>query len=131
METNRQKKIAGLLQQDLGDILGRAVQNGGLTNLILSVTKVAITVDLTLAKVYISVFPSEQGKEILKAIQSNSFQDKAWSGTASETSTEKKCQILSFFLDDSLEYLSQIEHSLKGEENPIENPELLIKRKKS
>ena len=29
METNRQKKIAGLLQEDLGDILGRAVQSGG------------------------------------------------------------------------------------------------------
>ena len=128
METNRQKKIAGLLQQDLGDILGRAVQNGGLTNLILSVTKVAI--DLTLAKVYISVFPSEQGKEILKAIQSNSFQIKH--EVAQRVRHQlRKMPDLSFFLDDSLEYLSQIEHSLKGEENPIENPELLIKRKKS
>ena len=130
METNRQKKIAGLLQQDLGDILGRAVQNGGLTNLILSVTKVAITVDLTLAKVYISVFPSEQGKEILKAIQSNSFQIKHEVAQRVRHQLRKKPD-LSFFLDDSLEYLSQIEHSLKGEENPIENPELLIKRKKS
>ena len=130
METNRQKKIAGLLQQDLGDILGRAVQNGGLTNLILSVTKVAITVDLTLAKVYISVFPSEQGKEILKSIQSNSFQIKH--EVAQRVRHQlRKMPDLSFFLDDSLEYLSQIEHSLKGEENPIENPELLIKRKKS
>lgn len=130
METNRQKKIAGLLQQDLGDILGRAVQNGGLTNLILSVTKVAITVDLTLAKVYISVFPSEQGKEILKAIQPNSFQIKH--EVAQRVRHQlRKMPDLSFFLDDSLEYLSQIEHSLKGEENPIENPELLIKRKKS
>lgn len=130
METNRQKKIAGLLQQDLGDILGRAVQNGGLTNLILSVTKVAITVDLTLAKVYISVFPSEQGKEILKGIQSNSFQIKH--EVAQRVRHQlRKMPDLSFFLDDSLEYLSQIEHSLKGEENPIENPELLIKRKKS
>ena len=130
METNRQKKIAGLLQQDLGDILGRAVQNGGLTNLILSVTKVAITVDLTLAKVYISVFPSEQGKEILKAIQSNSFQIKH--EVAQRVRHQlRKMPDLSFFLDDSLEYLSQIEHSLTAEENPIENPELLIKRKKS
>lgn len=130
METNRQKKIAGLLQQDLGDILGRAVQNGGLTNLILSVTKVAITVDLSLAKVYISVFPSEQGKEILKAIQSNSFQIKH--EVAQRVRHQlRKMPDLSFFLDDSLEYLSQIEHSLKGEENPIENPKLLIKRKKS
>ena len=130
METNRQKKIAGLLQQDLGDILGPAVQNGGLPNLILSVTKVAIAVDLTLAKVYISVFPSEQGKEILKAIQSNSFEIKH--EVAQRVRHQlRKMPDLSFFLDDSLEYLSQIEHSLKGEENPIENPELLIKRKKS
>ena len=74
METNRQKKIAGLLQEDLGDILGRAVQSGGFTNLIISVTKVSITVDLTLAKVYLSVFPNERAKEIISAIQSNSSQ---------------------------------------------------------
>ena len=130
METNRQKKMAGLLQEDLGDILGRAVQSGGLTNLIISVTKVAITVDLTQAKVYISVFPSEQGKEILSAIQSNSAQIKH--EVAQRVRHQlRKMPDLTFFLDDSLEYLSQIEHSLKGEENPIENPELLIKRKKS
>ena len=112
METNRQKKIAGLLQEDLGDILGRAVQSGGLTNLIISVTKVAITVDLT------------------QAIQSNSAQIKH--EVAQRVRHQlRKMPDLTFFLDDSLEYLSQIEHSLKGEENPIENPELLIKRKKS
>ncbi|EGD34377.1 30S ribosome-binding factor RbfA [Capnocytophaga sp. oral taxon 338] len=130
METNRQKKIAGLLQEDLGDILGRAVQAGGLTNLIISVTKVAVTVDLTLAKVYISVFPNERGVEILSAIQSNNSQIKH--EVAQRTRYQlRKMPDLSFFLDDSLEYLSQIEHSLKGEENPIEHPELLIKRKKS
>jgi ribosome-binding factor A len=38
---------------------------------------------------------------------------------------------LLFFLDDSLEYIDGIEKSLKGEENPVKNPDLLEKRKKS
>jgi ribosome-binding factor A len=38
---------------------------------------------------------------------------------------------LAFFLDDSLDYIENIEKSLKGDKNPIENPELLPKRKKS
>jgi ribosome-binding factor A len=36
-----------------------------------------------------------------------------------------------FYIDDSLEYIDKIEKSLKGEDNPIENPDLLGKRKKS
>jgi ribosome-binding factor A len=38
---------------------------------------------------------------------------------------------LDFYIDDSLEYIDGIERSLKGDENPIENPNLLGKRKKS
>ena len=38
---------------------------------------------------------------------------------------------LEFFIDDSLEYIDGIERSLKGEDNPLENPDLLGKRKKS
>ena len=38
---------------------------------------------------------------------------------------------LEFFVDDSLEYIDNIDKSLKGSENPIEDPNLLDKRKKS
>ena len=38
---------------------------------------------------------------------------------------------LEFFIDDSLEYIDGIERSLKREDNPLENPDLLGKRKKS
>jgi len=38
---------------------------------------------------------------------------------------------LEFFIDDSLEYIDRIEKSLKGEDNPISDPDLLDKRKKS
>jgi len=38
---------------------------------------------------------------------------------------------LDFFIDDSLEYIDQIDKSLKGSDDPIKNPDLLDKRKKS
>ena len=54
-ETNRQRKIAGLLQKDLVDVLQRAAQNG-MKGVIISVSKVSVTADLGVAKVYLSVF---------------------------------------------------------------------------
>ena len=130
MESNRQKKIAGVLQKDLAQILLRAVQNAGLTNLIISVTKVNITVDLAIAKVFISIFPNEKAKEIIGAIRSNAPLIKHEVAQLTRNQLRRMPE-LEFFVDDSLEYLSNIEKSLKGEENPIQNPELLIRRKKS
>lgn len=130
MESNRQKKIAGILQEDLAQILRKAVRDGGLTNLIISVTKVSITVDLAIAKVYISVFPNEKASEILQGIRSNTSLIKHEVATLTRHQL-RKMPDLEFFIDDSLEYLSQIERSLTGVDNPIANPELLQKRKKS
>jgi ribosome-binding factor A len=62
METNRQKKIAGILQEDLADVLQRAASSGGLKGVIISVTKVHVTSDLSIAKVYLSVFPNKEAK---------------------------------------------------------------------
>ena len=130
MESNRQKKIAGILQKDLAEILQKAVREGGLTNLIISVTKVHITIDLAIAKVYISVFPSEKTQDIITAIRSNAPLIKHEIAQLTRHQLRKMPE-LEFFIDDSLEYLSQIERSLMGVDNPIENPELLQRRKKS
>ena len=59
MESNRQKKIAGILQQDLVDVLQRAASEGGMKGVIISVSKVSVTVDLSIAKVYLSIFPNK------------------------------------------------------------------------
>lgn len=130
IESNRQKKIAGVLQKDLVDILQGAARSGGLTNVIISVTKVNVTVDLSVAKVYLSIFPHNKGKELLEGIQSNAPLIKH------ELAQRVKHQLrkvpsLTFFIDDSLEYIENIEKSLKGEENPIQDPDLLDKRKMS
>ena len=130
METQRQKKIGGIIQNDLVDILQRAATDGGLMGTLISVTKVSITTDLSIAKVYISVFPQKQAEELMKGINSNSNLIKH--ELAQRTRNQlRRVPELHFFLDDSLDYIEKIEDSLKGGENPIENRDLLDKRKKS
>ncbi|WP_396172636.1 30S ribosome-binding factor RbfA [Flavobacterium sp.] len=130
METNRQKKIGSVLQKDLVDILQGEIRKNGISNLVISVSKVAVTSDLSIAKVYLSVFPSDRGNEILAAIKTNTPLIKH------DLSQRVKQQLrkvpnLVFFIDDSLEYIDQIEKAMSLKENPVENRELLEKRKKS
>jgi ribosome-binding factor A len=130
METNRQKKIGSVLQKDLVDILQGEIRKNGISNLVISVSKVAVTSDLSIAKVYLSVFPSDRGNEILAAIKTNTPLIKH------DLSQRVKQQLrkvpnLVFFIDDSLEYIDQIEKAMSLKENPVENRDLLEKRKKS
>ena len=129
-ESQRQKKIASVLQQDLVNILQGAATQGGLKGVIISVTKVNVSVDLALAKVYLSVFPNNKAEELLKGIKSNASLIKHQIAQLTRNQLRRMPE-LSFFIDDSLEYIDKIEDSLKGKENPIKDPNLLSKRKKS
>ena len=64
-ETQRQKKIGGILQQDLVEVLQKAATEGGLKGVIISVSKVSVTTDLSIAKAYLSIFPNDKAKELL------------------------------------------------------------------
>ena len=130
MESNRQKKIAGILQEDLVDVLQRAASEGGLKGILISVTKVNVTVDLSIAKVYLSIFPNKEAKPLLEGIRSNKPLIRHELAQRTRHQLRRMPQ-LEFFIDDSLEYIDGIERSLKGEDNPLENPDLLGKRKKS
>lgn len=130
METNRQKKIGALLQNDLVDILQGEIRKNGISNLIISISKVNVTTDLSVARVHLSVFPTNKAPEILAAIKTNTPLIKH------DLSQRVKNQLrkvpnLTFYIDDSLDYIEGIDNALKGNENPIENPDLLEKRKKS
>lgn len=130
METQRQKKIAGVIQKDLADIMQRATNDSGLKGILISVSKVTVTTDLSIAKVYISIFPVKHAKELLEWITGN--QPQIRHQLAQRTRHQlRRMPELSFYLDDSLEYIDSIEKSLEGGDNPIENPELLERRKKS
>ena len=129
MESNRQKKIASVLQRDLVDVLQNAATQGGMKGVIISVTKVNVTVDLSIAKVYLSIFPIEKGEELLEGIKSNAALIKHELAQRTKHQLRRMPQ-LAFFIDDSLEYIDQINRSLKGLDNPLDNPDTLEKRKK-
>lgn len=129
-ETQRQKKIGGILQKDIAEILQSAATQGGMRGVIISVSKVKVTVDLSDAKVYLSIFPNDKAQELLEGIRSNKVAIRHEMSQRTKNQLRRMPQ-LEFYIDDSLEYIDNIEKSLKGEENPIENPDLLDNRKKS
>lgn len=130
MESNRQKKVAGVLQKDLAEVLQAALRDSGSTGIIISVSKVKVPTDLSTAKVYLSVFPNDKAPNILKEIEDMNpvIRHQISQRTRHQL---RRMPELTFYIDDSLEYIDGIDRSLKGTENPIEDPSLLIKRKKS
>ncbi len=130
METNRQKKIAGVLQKDLADVLQHAAQDG-MKGVIISVTKVQVTSDLSQAKIYLSVFPQLNRELILKGVQENTSTIRYEMAKRTRNQLRRMPE-LSFYIDDSLDYIEDIDNALKGKKgNPIKNPELLNKPSKS
>lgn len=129
-ETNRQKKIAGVLQKDLVDVLQKAAQDG-MKGIIISVSKVHVTSDLGIAKVYLSVFPSSKREEIVKGVESNTPLIRHEMAKRTRNQLRRMPELL-FFGDDSLDYIEEIDKSLKGsdENDPIKNPDVLPRRQK-
>jgi len=130
MESNRQKKIAGILQQDLAEVLQAELNAGGVKGIIISVSKIKVTSDLSIAKAYLSIFPNDKAKGLIEEIRAKSPLIKHELAQRTKHQLRRMPQ-LEFFIDDSLEYMDRIDRSLKGEDNPIKNPDLLDKRKKS
>jgi len=129
METNRQKKIAGVLQKDLVDILQGAARDS-MKGVIISVTKVHVTSDLGQAKVYLSVFPSSKRDYILKGIVENTATIRYEMAKRTKNQLRRMPE-LNFYADDSLDYIESIDAALRGEdENPIKDPNILSNKKK-
>jgi|TARA_B110000908_G_C10263031_1_gene460824 ribosome-binding factor A len=129
METTRQKKISGILQKDLIAILQRLLKDSMKNTLIASVTKVKISPDLSVAKVYVSVFPVKASKEVFELIKESRGAIRNSLGVLVKNQIRRVPE-LSFFLDDSLDYIEKIDSALKSGEDPIKNTDLLEKRKK-
>ena len=68
MESNRQKKVAKLLQKDLSEIflnLSRSSYRG----VMITITHVLVSKDLSIAKVYLSLFPEKNKMDIFQDIK--------------------------------------------------------------
>lgn len=110
METTRQQKIARLLQKELGEIfLAYARQTHGT---LISVTHVRISPDLGVAHVQLSVFPSEKADEILEKISTDNKSIRFDLGTRVRHQLRIIPELI-FHIDDSLDYLENIDRLLK------------------
>ncbi|MCD8081397.1 MAG: 30S ribosome-binding factor RbfA [Bacteroides sp.] len=110
METTRQNKIARLLQKELSDIF--LLQAKAMSGTLVSVSVVRISPDLSIARVYLSIFPSDKSEEMVKNINENTRSIRYELGTR----VRHQLRIipeLKFFVDDSLDYLEKIDSLLK------------------
>jgi len=110
METTRQNKIARLIQKDLSNIF--QAQTRQTRGILISVSVVRISPDLSVAKAYLSIFPSEKAQEILDNINAHASQIRYEMGKLQRHQL-RIIPELRFFLDDSLDYLDNIDKLLK------------------
>ena len=80
---------------------------------LVSVSAVRVSPDLSIARVYLSVFPSDKGAEILAEIN-RSAKTVRYELAQIVRHQLRKTPELSFFLDDSLDYLENIDHLLQA-----------------
>ena len=110
MQETRQNKIARLLQKELSVIFQE--QTRSLHGVMVSVTRVKISPDLSICTAYLSLFPSEKSEELIMNITKNEKQIRY------ELGTRVRYQLriipeLRFFIDDSLDYIERIDELLK------------------
>ena len=72
MDAQRQKKVSALIQKELAALIAADLRRGGAANLLISVTQVRVASDFSVAKIYLSIFPSDKANERLEQLQKNS-----------------------------------------------------------
>ncbi len=112
METTRQQKIARLLQKDLGEIF-QAIARDIFTGNMITVTKVYISPDLSFAKVFLSLFGKTPKEQMLLEIKHQKKEIRLKLGNRIHNQV-RIIPELEFYIDDSLDYIENIENLLKG-----------------
>lgn len=110
-EGKRQKQVAGLLNKELSEIfqrMGISMMDGGMV----SISSVKITPDLYEARIYLSFFKVHNNEEVLKKIEERSWEIKK-ELTARVRHQLRIMPTLTFFIDDTLEYVDKMEKIFK------------------
>ena len=110
MQETRQNKIARLLQKELAEIFQS--QTRMMRGVMVSVTRVKVSPDLSICTAHLSIFPSNKGEELLRNINANE------KSISYELGKRIRNQVriipeLRFFIDDSLDYIERIDELLK------------------
>ena len=111
MQETRQNKIARLLQKELAEIFQS--QTRQMRGVLISVTRVRVSPDLSVCTAYRSIFPSEKSKELLENITANEKTVRYELGKRVRNQL-RIIPELRFFIDDSLDYIDHIDDLLKN-----------------
>lgn len=117
MESTRQAKICRLLQKEISEIFRQ--QTAKTHGTIVSVSAVRVSPDLSIAKVYLSVFPSDKAQDVLQGAKEQ-MKTIRYELAQKVRYQLRKVPELAFYLDDSLDYLENIARLLKTDEKPAE-----------
>ncbi len=112
MESTRQQKISKQIQKDLAEILQRDCAEL-FRGLLLTVTAVRVSPDFGYAKIYVSVFPFDRNEQVLEILKTNNWAIRKSLGSRVKNQLKVVPEI-DFFLDDSLEYIENIDRAIKG-----------------
>lgn len=112
MESTRQAKIARLIQKELSEIF--RLQTAKTHGTIVSVSTVRVSPDLSVAKAYLSIFPSDKASEVMASINA-SARTIRYELAQRVRFQLRKTPELQFFLDDSLDYLEKIDSLLNSD----------------
>lgn len=118
MESNRQRKVAQIIQEDFAELFRKQAAESKQSFLV-SVSDVKITPDLSIAKIYLSIFPQEFRASIMKEIEENKTQYRNFIGQKMGKQVRIIPQ-LNFYLDTALDDVEKLEKELRGEgDNPV------------
>ncbi len=106
MESTRQRKMAALIQKEMGIIFQRMSRD--FLNKLISVTIVRMSPDLGYAKIYLSIFPEQQKDEVFELILKSSSKLRFELGNKIKNQVRKIPEI-HFNIDDSLDYAEKID----------------------
>ena len=110
MQETRQNRIARLLQKELSLIFQS--QTRAMHGVMVSVTRVRVSPDLSICTAYLSIFPSDKGEEIIENIRKNEKTVRYDLGQRVRNQL-RIIPELRFFIDDSLDYIEHIDELLK------------------
>ena len=110
MDSTRQQKIARQIQRDIAEIIQKELSDD-IRGSLVTVTTVRVSPDLAYAKIYVSIFPFERNAAILDIIKEKNWLIRKLLGSRIRNQL-KVVPELEFFLDDSLEYIENIDNLL-------------------
>ena len=118
MQGTRLEKIARLIHKELSEIF--RLETAKTRGTLVSVSTVRVSPDLSIARIYLSVFPSDQGAAVVKNVNDNEKQVRYNLAQRVRYQLRRTPELV-FYLDDSLDYIEHIDELLQTDK-PADKP---------